>query len=55
MIEGGEGPDRGWIGTGYGFRQRAPVIRIWGEMALPRGFGFVFRDLKMKTGQPDAK
>ena len=55
VIEGGEGPDRGWIGTGYGFRQRAPVIRIWGEMALPRGFGFVFRDLKMKAGQPAAK
>ena len=50
VIEGGDGPEGGWIGTGYGFRQRAPVIRIWGEVALPRGFEFLLRHLKVTGG-----
>ena len=46
VIEGGEGPDRGWIGTGYGLRKRAPVIRIWGDVCLPNSFCFSIRRVK---------
>ena len=43
VIAGGEGPDGGWIGTGYGYRQRAPVIRVWGDVCLPNSFCFSIR------------
>ena len=43
VITGGEGPDGGWIGTGYGYRQRAPVIRGWGDVCLPNSFCFSIR------------
>ena len=42
-IVGGEQPDGGWIGTGYGYRERAPVIRIWGDISLPNSFSFSIR------------
>ena len=42
-ITGGEGPGGGWIGTGYGYRERAPVIRIWGDVPLPNSFCFSIR------------
>ena len=48
-IAGGEGPDGGWIGTGYGYRERAPVIRIWGDACLPNSFSFSIRRVE-KTG-----
>ena len=43
VIAGGEGPDGGWIGTGYGYRERAPVIRIWGDVSLPNSLCFSIR------------
>ncbi len=43
IIAGGEGPDEGWIGTGYGYRERAPVIRIKGDVCLPNSFSFLIR------------
>ena len=46
IIAGGEGPDGGWIGTGYGYRQRAPIIRIWGSRCLPAAFCFSIRRVK---------
>ena len=42
-IAGGEQADGGWIGTGYGYRERAPVIRIWGDISLPNSFCFSIR------------
>ena len=42
-IAGGEQPDGGWIGTGYGYRERAPVIRVWGDISLPNSFCFSIR------------
>jgi uncharacterized heparinase superfamily protein len=35
LLEGGLGPEGGWIGTAYGRRQRAPVIRYHGRVRLP--------------------
>ena len=40
VIEGGKGPDGGWVGLGYGYRQRAPVIRFFGDVVLPISLSF---------------
>jgi len=40
VVEGGEGPDGGWVGTGYGHRQRAPVLKFSGQVELPASFSF---------------
>lgn len=49
IIDGGKDssgdlrPDTGWVGTGYGHRQRAPIVRFSGQVELPASFSFSIR------------
>jgi len=45
IITGKSGPEGGWIGTGYGYRQRAPVARFFGRFQLPVAFSFTIESL----------
>ena len=45
IIAGRSGPEGGWIGTGYGYRQRAPVARFFGRFQLPVAFSFAIESL----------
>ena len=36
-------PDSGWVGTGYGYREQAPVVRFSGQLTLPATFSFSIR------------
>ena len=51
IIAGGSGPEGGWIGTAYGYRQRAPVVRFWGRLQLPVAFSFAIQSLQLPAAE----
>ncbi|REJ64759.1 MAG: hypothetical protein DWQ31_20955 [Planctomycetota bacterium] len=40
VVENREGPAGGWVGTAYGHRQRAAVVRFFGQLKLPASMSF---------------
>jgi hypothetical protein len=45
VIQGGDTPAGGWIGTSYGRRQRAPILRLFGRRQLPASICVVLAPL----------
>lgn len=51
--KGGEKPDQGWMGIGYGFKEPAPVMRLLAHQSLPAHWAMLFplNELRGKTSQ----
>lgn len=52
VVQSGEGPDGGWIGTGYGMRQQAPIVRFFGRTELPTSLSFSIQASQMPLAEP---
>lgn len=49
IFKGGAGPDQGWIASGYGEKEPAPLLQIQAEQNLPFRAGIVFPIGRLKS------
>lgn len=50
VFKGGNAPDQGWIASGYGEKEPAPLLRIESEQNLPFRAGIIFPIGPLKSG-----